>query len=47
LGAERGGATRAALEATPTVARVVDAFVSYHLGKRPKSKRLLEELSQP
>jgi len=47
LGAERGGATRAALEATPTAARVVDAFVSYHLGKRPKSKRLLEELSQP
>ena len=47
LGAERGGATRAALEATPAVARVVDAFVSYHLGKRPKSKRLLEELSHP
>lgn len=47
LGAERGGAMRAALAATPAVARAVDAFVSYHLGKRPKSKGLLEELSHP
>lgn len=45
LGAERGGGSRASLGATAAAARVVDAFVSYHLGKRPKSKRLLDELA--
>ncbi len=45
LGARRGGSAKAALAATPAVARAVDAFVSYHLGKRPKSRRLLDELS--
>jgi len=46
LGARRGS-TKAALAATATVTRAVDAFVSYHLGKRPKSTRLLDELSHP
>jgi DNA repair protein RecO (recombination protein O) len=43
LGARRGS-RGAALAATPAVTRAVDAFVSYHLGKRPKSTRLLDEL---
>ncbi len=45
LGAERGGTLRAALAATPASARAVDAFVNYHLGKRPKSSKLLDELA--
>ena len=39
------GTERAALLATPAAARAVDAFVSWHLGKRPKSSRLLDDLA--
>jgi len=45
LHAGRGDATRAALAATPGAARAVDAFVTWHLGKRPKSSRLLDDLA--
>lgn len=45
LGAERGGAVRPAVFATASSARAVDAFVNYHLGKRPKSSRLLDDLA--
>ncbi len=45
LGAPRGGAG-AALLATPKVARAVDDLVTFHLGKRPRSRALLEELAR-
>jgi DNA repair protein RecO (recombination protein O) len=44
LGAARGS-LGAALFATPAAARAIDGFVSYHLGKRPKSTKLLAELA--
>jgi DNA repair protein RecO (recombination protein O) len=43
LGARRGGG--AALLATLQVARAVDDIVTWHLGKRPKSRALVYELS--
>ncbi len=43
LGARRGGG--AALLATVTVARAVDDIVTWHLGKRPKARALVYELS--
>jgi DNA repair protein RecO (recombination protein O) len=43
LGARRGGG--AALLATMQVARAVDDIVTWHLGKRPKSRALVYELS--
>jgi len=46
LGAPRATATPHSLRATPAAARAVDAFVNYHLGKRPKSTLLLAELAQ-
>jgi DNA repair protein RecO (recombination protein O) len=46
LGAPRATATLQSLRATPAAARAVDAFVNYHLGKRPKSTLLLAELAQ-
>lgn len=45
LGASRRGPVPAALYATAPAARAVDAFVSYHLGKRPKSSKLIDELA--
>jgi DNA repair protein RecO (recombination protein O) len=45
LSAARGNGERAAVRATSQSARVADAFVTYHLGKRPKSFRLLDELA--
>jgi DNA repair protein RecO (recombination protein O) len=45
LGAARGGPLRPAAHATGPVARAVDAFVTYHLGKRPKAGKLLDELA--
>jgi DNA repair protein RecO (recombination protein O) len=45
LSAARGKGTGAAVRATAQSARVADAFVTYHLGKRPKSTRLLDELA--
>lgn len=44
LGAARTRGSRAALCAGPAAARAIDAFLTYHLGKRPKSSRLVEEL---
>ena len=44
LGAPRGEGARASLHATPAAARAIDAFITWHLGKRPKSSKLLEEL---
>jgi DNA repair protein RecO (recombination protein O) len=43
LGARRGGG--AALRATMQVARAVDDIVTWHLGKRPKARALVYELS--
>ena len=45
LGAPRGG-PRVALAATPRVARAVDDLVTFHLGKRPRARALLEELAR-
>ncbi len=45
LGAGRGGAVRPALGATSAAARAVDAFVTWHLGKRPKAARFVADLS--
>lgn len=42
VGAVRGGVIRAAATATPRTARAIDALVSWHLGKRPKSRGLLD-----
>jgi DNA repair protein RecO (recombination protein O) len=43
LGAERGAG--AALLATPKVARAADELISWHLGRRPKARALVHELS--
>jgi DNA repair protein RecO (recombination protein O) len=45
LGAARGGGVRPALQATSSTARAVDAFIAYHLGKRPKASKLLNDLA--
>ncbi len=45
LAAERGGALRPVAKATIAAARAADAFVAWHLGRRPKAARLLEELA--
>ncbi len=45
LGAAREGGVRPALGATNAAARAVDAFVTWHLGKRPKASRLLADLA--
>lgn len=42
LGAPRGGARRPIAVAMPAVARAVDAFVTYHLGKRPRARALVD-----
>ncbi len=44
LGAARVRGAGAALIATPAAARAIDAFVSYHLGKRPKAGKLLDDV---
>lgn len=44
LGAERGAG--AALLASPKVARAADDLVTWHLGRRPKARALVHELSQ-
>jgi len=46
LGAARDGAVRAVTFATPAAARAVDAFVTWHLGKRPKASALLDDLAR-
>jgi DNA repair protein RecO (recombination protein O) len=45
LAAVRDGSVRPATRATPSSARAVDAFVSWHLGKRPKATKLLDDLA--
>jgi hypothetical protein len=45
LAAERGAAVRPVLAATLAAARAVDAFVTWHLGRRMKSTKLLDDLA--
>ncbi|MBV8354046.1 MAG: DNA repair protein RecO [Candidatus Eremiobacteraeota bacterium] len=45
LAAAPGGEAAATMIARPAVARAVDAFVTYHLGKRARSGGLLDELA--
>jgi hypothetical protein len=45
LAAERGSAVRPVLAATPAAARAVDAFVTWHLGRRMKSTKMLDDLA--
>lgn len=45
LGAGRGDALRAVTAATPLAARAVDAFVTWHLGKRTKAAKFLDDLA--
>jgi DNA repair protein RecO (recombination protein O) len=42
LGAPRGGVIRPTTFATDRAARAVDAFVTYHLGKRPRARALVD-----
>ena len=42
VGAPRGGPVRAAMTATPRAARAIDELVTWHLGKRPKSRTMLD-----
>ncbi len=42
VGAVRGGPIRAAAVATPRAARAIDELVTWHLGKRPKARGLLD-----
>ena len=42
IGAARGGAVRPSATATARTARAIDELVSWHLGKRPKSRGLLD-----
>jgi DNA repair protein RecO (recombination protein O) len=45
LAAGRGGDVKAALIATPAAARAADAFVTWHLGHRTRSSKMLDDLS--
>jgi DNA repair protein RecO (recombination protein O) len=42
LGAPRRAGARAALNATPKVARAIDDLMTFHLGRRPKARALLD-----
>lgn len=42
LGAPRNGSTKPVLIATPRVARAVDDLITFHLGRRPKARALLD-----
>jgi DNA repair protein RecO (recombination protein O) len=42
VGAMRGGPIRAVATATPRAARAIDELVTWHLGKRPKARALLD-----
>jgi len=46
LGAARGSGSGAARTATAKVARAVDELITWHLGRRPKARALVHELSQ-
>lgn len=45
LAAPAGGPLKPVTKSTPAAARAVDAFVTWHLGKRPKSSKLLDDLA--
>jgi DNA repair protein RecO (recombination protein O) len=45
LAAVRGDAVAPVLHATAAAARAVDAFVTWHLGKRTKASKLLDDLA--
>jgi DNA repair protein RecO (recombination protein O) len=45
LGAPRAGPVRATVDANPKVARAVDDIVTYHLGRRPKARALLDSFT--
>jgi DNA repair protein RecO (recombination protein O) len=45
VGAVRGGPIRPSAVATPRTARAIDELVTWHLGKRPKSRALLDTFS--
>jgi|SRR5271156_225637 len=45
LGAARRGPLPATATATPAAARAIDAFVTWHLGKRPKSSKMFDDLA--
>ncbi len=47
LGAPRGKGRRAAVLATPKVARAIDDLVTFHLGRRPKARALLDAFAAP
>jgi DNA repair protein RecO (recombination protein O) len=47
LGAPRGGAVRPTAFATERAARAVDALVTHHLGKRPRSRALVDAFEAP
>jgi DNA repair protein RecO (recombination protein O) len=42
LGAPRGTGARASVNATPKVARAIDDLITFHLGRRPRSRALLD-----
>jgi DNA repair protein RecO (recombination protein O) len=42
LGAPRGAGARASVNATPKVARAIDDLITFHLGRRPRSRALLD-----
>lgn len=45
VGAARGGSIRPTATATKRTARAIDELVTWHLGKRPKSRNLLDIFS--
>ena len=46
LGQPRSGGTRPALAATPKVARAIDDLMTFHLGRRPKARALLDAFAR-
>ncbi len=42
VGAPRGGAVRASATATMRTARAIDELITYHLGRRPKARALVD-----
>lgn len=47
LGAPRREGRRAAVIATPKVARAIDDLIAFHLGRRPKARALLDAFAAP
>ena len=45
LAAERGAIVKPALVASPAAARAIDAFVTWHVGRRMKSTKMLDDLA--